>query len=106
KRGMQFQVSIVDANPAVPIRGDNAWTLGITDEAGAPVTDVSLRIEPRMPDHGHGTPVQAEVTPLGAEGHFLVEPLNLFMAGLWEVRFDLTDAQGVEERIVFAVCVD
>jgi len=106
KTGERHTVTIVDAMPAEPIRGDNVWTIRLADADGNPEEGVTVGPRPWMPDHGHGTPVQAMVTELG-DGEYEITPLNLFMAGLWEVSFDLSDSsEGSEpDSVMFAVCI-
>ncbi|MEM6991701.1 MAG: FixH family protein [Myxococcota bacterium] len=101
--GATVAVSIADAMPADPIRGDNGWVLMITQDSAA-MDDVGIKIKPWMPDHGHGTPVEAVVTPRG-DGEYMLEPLNLFMPGLWEVTFELTLADGTTDEVMFSACV-
>ncbi|MCX4246403.1 FixH family protein [Paraliomyxa miuraensis] len=98
-------VSIVEADPAEPIRGDNMWTVMVTDPDGAAMEGATIGFKPWMPDHGHGTPVEAEITELGA-GEYEATPVNLFMAGYWEVTLDVTDASGASDSVVFKVCVE
>jgi hypothetical protein len=88
--GASMQFAIADADPAMPIRGDNAWTIAITDASGAPMDGMAVSVRPWMPDHGHGTPVQAQITAL-EDGQYEIAPLNLFMA---------------EDSVVFKVCVE
>lgn len=104
--GERVRVTIVDATPAEPFRGDNAWTVMLTDLSDAPLKDASLEVQPWMPDHGHGTSVGADVTERG-EGELHVDPINLWMAGLWEVRFLVTlGDEPTPETVVLTVCVD
>ncbi|MEX1367713.1 MAG: FixH family protein [Nannocystaceae bacterium] len=105
KDGARHTVTLVQAEPAEPIRGDNAWTVMITDASGAAMEGIALDARPWMPDHGHGSAVEESVTELGA-GEYEIEPLNLFMAGLWEVTLVLTDADGEADEVMFAVCVE
>jgi hypothetical protein len=58
-----------------------------------------------MPDHGHGSPVEEQVEALGG-GEYRITPLNLFMAGVWEVTLEMTGADDVTDEVVFTVCVD
>lgn len=105
KDGDKARITIMDAVPATPIRADNAWTLMITDLADAPLEGVDVSIRPWMPDHGHGTPVEAEITDLGG-GEYHFEPVNLFMAGLWEIHLELALDDASTDEIMFAVCVE
>jgi len=100
-------VRFVDAMPAPPARFDNTWIIEVVDLAsGMPVDDAVLEVDPRMPDHNHGTSIQCEVTAMAAPGQFQLDPVNLFMPGLWEVELDFTLADETTDRVVFKFCVD
>jgi len=101
--GARFQVAIADALPSDPIRGDNGWTVLVTED-GEPV-NATISIGSWMPDHGHGSPVQAEAEWM-ADGEYMLEPLNLFMAGLWEVTLELETDDGEVDEVMFSVCVE
>jgi hypothetical protein len=105
KRGTWADVQFVDALPAPPSRGDNTWTLHVTDHASAPLEDLDVGCEPFMPDHFHGTAIQCDVTPGAAAGHYVLTPVNLFMAGLWDVTVSLSDGAR-EDAVKFTFCVD
>jgi hypothetical protein len=103
--GDAIRIAILDATPSAPFRGDNAWTVSLTDRAGAALEHVAVEVQPWMPDHGHGTSVGAEVTQRD-DGELHIEPINLWMAGLWEVRFLVTLEDDVVDTAVLTVCVD
>jgi YtkA-like len=105
KTGERYAVTIVQATPAEPVRGDNIWMVRVTDTSGAPMEAMTVDAKPWMPDHGHGTPVEEQVTELGA-GEYEVSVLNLFMAGLWRVTLDVTGADDETDSVEFFVCVD
>lgn len=92
-----LRAELVAAEPAPPQRFDNTWTVRTP---GATVVAAT----PWMPAHNHGTPIEATVEAQG-DDTFLVEPLNLWMPGLWEVRLDL-DSGAVTDRVVFAFCIE
>ena len=52
--------TIVSADPALPIRGNNAWVIDVS-RGGAPVpaADGVFVVTPFMPDHRHGTGIKA-----------------------------------------------
>ena len=107
KTGTTATVTLVAADPVPPILGDNSWTLAITDAGGEPITDAQITtVMPMMPDHGHGTSVAAEVTATDNPAEFVVSPVNLFMAGLWEITLDLDLGDGATDQVVFAFCVE
>ena len=104
RTGTRLDVTIADAMPADPIRGDNIWSLSIANADGA-MTDVAVKVKSWMPDHGHGSPVEAVASKV-SDGEYTVEPLNLFMAGLWEITLELTLADESTEEVMFSVCVE
>jgi YtkA-like len=105
KTGERSTLSIVEASPAEPVRGDNTWRLRLTDASGTPMAGMSVEAMPWMPDHGHGSPVETHISDLGG-GEYELAPLNLFMAGFWTVTFAVTSDTGETDELVFSVCVD
>jgi hypothetical protein len=92
-----------------PAKGQDTWTIEVDDAtAGTPVDGVTMTVTPRMPDHRHGTtPVQ--VTPTGS-GKYTLDPVNLYMAGYWEVTLSLgtaanSDAGSTADSAMFPICV-
>jgi hypothetical protein len=95
-----WSLTIVTTDPAPPARFTNRWTVTIADPDGRPMIDpAALAVSAFMPEHGHGSPTTPVVTA-DADG-LDVGPLELWMPGRWEVRFDLDG-----ERIVVQVCID
>jgi hypothetical protein len=106
RSGEQLRVRFVDAVPAPPARFDNTWILEVVDGTGIPVDDVALEVEPYMPDHMHGTSIATKVTVMDEPGQFELDPVNLFMPGLWEVRLRFTMPDTTKDEVVFRFCVD
>jgi hypothetical protein len=106
RSGEQLTVRFVDAVPAPPARFDNTWILEVVDLTGIPVADVALEVEPYMPDHMHGTSIATKVTVMDEPGQFELDPVNLFMPGLWEVRLRFTMPDTTKDEVVFRFCVD
>jgi hypothetical protein len=100
--GDALHVAIASAEPASPLRGDNAWTLAITDASGAAMDGMELSVRTWMPDHAHGSPVPVEVEAL-EDGEYRIEPINLFMAGYWEITIT---SEAPADAVVFKVCVE
>jgi hypothetical protein len=95
--------SITSANPSVVQQGLNDWTVNVHDTSGAPV-DGTLTITPFMPDHGHGAPTIATITPKG-DGSYDVSGINLSMRGVWQITITIASAT-VNDSAVFTFCVD
>lgn len=107
KNGASGQLSfkLVSSDPAPPSRGDNTWILELSTMA-APVTPVSgaaMSVTPFMPDHEHGSGEDVIVTPMPSAGQYKLEPVNLWMPGLWEVTMQVSGAQS--DRVVFKFCL-
>jgi len=101
-----YSVVLVTSEPAPDPKGNYDWNIRVLDPAMAPVDNLTIKVVPFMPDHGHGTAVQAIVTPTG-NGNYAISPINLFMTGLWAVRHGLRDATDTEvDAVVYRFCVD
>ena len=67
-----------------------------------------------MPDHGHGSPIPAVVTPAGENGEYTVSPINMWMPGLWRTDIRLApDAYACTQvdnppdgSIAFSFCIN
>lgn len=105
KQGTWADVAFVDALPAPPSRGDNRWTIRVTDTSGTALPELDIEVDPFMPDHFHGTSIRCEVIESETPGEYVLEPLNLFMPGVWEVTVLLRDAER-EDEVVFTFCVE
>lgn len=105
--GITFR--LVSSSPAPPARFDNTWVLELVDAGGAPLAGAEVEVEPFMPDHNHGTSIDAEVTEDTAViGRYTLDPVNLFMPGVWEVTIRATPAGGTaadRDEAVFTFCV-
>jgi hypothetical protein len=101
KSGASVTVTFVSADPAPPIKGDNTWTVTLSDPTASITT-----VTPFMPDHEHGTAVEAVVSATANPGEFVLTPVNLFMSGLWEVTLDISTQAGTNDQVVFAFCVE
>jgi hypothetical protein len=106
KSGSLVRATFVSASPAPPIKGDNTWVLDITDLNGGPLADSTITALPMMPDHGHGTPIDAVVVALPDAGRYEITPVNLFMTGLWQITIDVTLAGGEQDSLMFGFCVE
>jgi hypothetical protein len=102
-----FQLSQVD--PAPPVKGTNTFVVKVLGANQMPVGG-ELRVNPTMPDHGHGTSVKAVVTFDASTSSYTVKPLYLFMSGVWRIQLDLyagdADAGPPTDTVAFFFCID
>lgn len=106
RAGDRVQVAMLDAMPAPPSRGDNTWRVRVQDESGAAMSGAIVEVSSFMPDHQHGSSIVTHVQPTEAPGELVLDPVNFFMPGLWEVTLDLQLDDGSEDAVVFRFCVD
>jgi hypothetical protein len=77
---------LVQSDPAPPARGNDTWTLHVTNASGQAMANLGLSVQTLMPEHGHGSSVTPTITDKGV-GDYTVTPLYLFMPGVWRIRF-------------------
>lgn len=104
--GAILSIEVVAADPVRAIADNNAWTVQI-ETADGPLTGAAnqLSILPMMPDHGHGTPIVANVIEQDEAGMYEIAPVNLFMPGYWVVEVAL-DMAAVQDTATLHVCVE
>jgi hypothetical protein len=90
--GAQGQVSLeVRTAPAQPpSRGVSSVEYRVT-AGGEPASGLTVDVLPWMPVMGHGTSVSPTVTEAGG-GRYVIDDVDLFMSGTWELRTTITGA--------------
>lgn len=97
-------VELLSAEPSPPVvRDDNAWTLKLSDERGAPLLEAELRVSPYMPKHQHGS-AEVIVEELGA-GRYRLSPIELVMPGVWQIPIRVTPPGGEPSETEFRLCI-
>lgn len=95
---------LLSSTPAPPAAETNVFSIKITDGSGVAQTNVTgTTIVPFMPDMGHGTSIVPSMTSNG-DGTYAVQPLYLFMAGIWSITF--TPAANINDTAAFFFCVE
>lgn len=101
-----YTMQLSEAVPAPPDVGDNAWTVMVLDDAGAPVAGCTADIAPFMPDHGHGAAAEPTWTEDTATvGQYAVDGMDFFMPGFWEITITV-DCDGTTDVIVYGFCAE
>jgi hypothetical protein len=100
---------LAQAEPAPPAKGNNTFRLDITDSSGNPVAG-ALKVDLKMPDHGHGTSVKPKVSFDPATGEWTVDPLYLFMPGVWRIQLEAYDGAATTgtplDRTALFFCIE
>jgi hypothetical protein len=103
-----FRIELNSADPGPPAIGDNTWSVTVRDAAGEPVVGAQLTPTARMPDHGHMSPTTPEAEVTDADGRTTITGFNLFMAGVWRIDLQITEAgaQMPADSVSFAFCIE
>lgn len=104
KEGAAMRVTFTDAEPAQPVRGFNTWTIAVSQLDETPVEHATLSVRAWMPDHGHGSPQGIGIEEMG-EGEYRLDPVNLHMAGYWEITIT-TELDDASDETMFPLCVE
>ena len=99
---------LMSSDPAPPARGNNTWVLQINAMAngvvGSPMTGVTMAVTPFMPDHQHGTPIPVGVTAMATAGQYKLDPVNLWMPGLWQTTVQ-AQSGSTTDMAMFSFCI-
>lgn len=108
-RSQLLEFKLMSSDPAPPSRGDNTWVLQLSTMAApvTPVTGATMTVTPFMPAHEHGSGKTVTITPLAEAGQYKLEPVNMWMPGVWETTIDVRDAvsDAAIDRVVFRFCL-
>ncbi len=93
----RYRFELVSSTPAPPALGDNTFVLQVRGADGSPMNG-QLGIALDMPQHGHPSPAAPRVRFDDRAQAFTLEPMDLFMVGLWRITFtfqpDAASGQG------------
>jgi hypothetical protein len=103
--GNKLEFKLLSSDPAPPSRGDNSWVLQLNTMTApaAPVTGATMTVTPFMPAHEHGSGKTVTVTPMTEAGQYKLEPVNLWMPGVWETTIQVSGTGG--DKVVFRFCL-
>jgi hypothetical protein len=104
----RFDFSLVSGTPAPPALGDNRFVVQVLDAEGNP-SDGTLSVALNMPQHGHPSPKQPDIRFDAESRAFTLEPVDLFMVGLWRIDFEFETTVGgapLSDSAAFEFCID
>src|SRR3954471_980031 len=104
----RYSFTLLSSSPAPPAIDDNTFVLQVLNADGQPVAgELSVALD--MPEHGHPSPTQPNISFDPDNAAFTLQPMNLFMVGLWRLTFSFqSDSGRVDDAdsAVFKFCVD
>lgn len=104
----KFEFALLSSSPAPPALNDNTFVVQVTDSEGAPV-EGELSVALDMPEHGHPSPALPSVTYDADRQAFTLDPMRLFMVGLWRITFSFVPANANADEgdsAVLELCID
>ena len=104
----RYSFTLVSSTPAPPALNDNTFVMQITDADGNPVSG-ALSVALDMPEHGHSSPTVPDIEFDAKTNAFTLDPMNLFMVGLWRLTFSFQADSGSAadaDSAVFNFCID
>ncbi|HYP97536.1 MAG TPA: hypothetical protein VER96_02610 [Polyangiaceae bacterium] len=103
-----YDFTLLNSWPAPPALDDNRFLVQVTDADGNAL-DGELRVTLEMPEHGHQSPKQPEIRFDDESQAFMLDPMRLFMVGLWRITFHfeaMPDGAPLADSAVFEFCID
>jgi hypothetical protein len=106
-QGGTLDFKLLSATPSPPARGDNSWVVQINQTASgaAPLEGAQLQVTPFMPAHQHGSPIMVQITPMPDAGQYKLEPVNLWMPGVWETTIRASAGSSTDSA-VYKFCIE
>jgi hypothetical protein len=103
-----YDFKLMSATPAPPARNNNTWIVQVNQMSmgvvGAPVDGATMKVTPFMPEHMHGTAVPAVITPQTEPGQYKMDPVNMWMEGVWEITVRATVGTTTDTAL-FKFCI-
>ena len=94
-----FLVTLVRSTPTPKFTGDYTWLVTVEDAACGTPTDVHVKAEPTMPQHGHGTTPEFTEATLNEANEFTLTDMDLFMPGVWQIEISVETGDGTEDTV-------
>jgi hypothetical protein len=102
----RYDFALLSSDPAPPSLDDNTFVVQVTSADGAPASG-ELGVALDMPEHGHPSPKLPDVSYDESSQAFTLEPMRLFMVGLWRITFSFAPSDASNgDSAVFEFCID
>lgn len=99
-----YRVSYLPETDPIPLNAHFRLRVNVQDLSStrAPEPPVKITADADMPEHNHGMQITPEVDYFG-QGQYEVKGLLFHMAGYWELKLELLNAEGQKELVTFGV---
>jgi hypothetical protein len=117
--GGRFEFELVSSTPAPPALGNNTFLVRVTAPGGDTALNGDLIVALDMPEHGHPSPKAPNISFDPDLKTFTLDPMDLFMVGLWRITFTFFEASlgdggaagssamdAVQDSAVFKFCIE
>ena len=95
-----YQIKLLSLDPNPPERGENKWRFKLSSaDSQESLTDCEIILVPYMPEHGHGSPKEPELSELGG-GEYEFSDIVFTMPGLWSMEFDVSCGGFMQEKVL------
>jgi YtkA-like len=83
----RFEFELVSSTPAPPALDNNTFVVRVTAAGGDQPLNGELSVALDMPEHGHPSPKSPTITFDPDAKVYTLDPMDLFMVGLWQITF-------------------
>jgi hypothetical protein len=83
----RFDFELVSSAPAPPALDNNTFVVRVSGASSDEPLNGQLSVALDMPQHGHSSPKSPTVTFDPDAKVFTLDPMDLFMVGLWQITF-------------------
>jgi hypothetical protein len=118
--GGSLEFELVSSTPAPPALDNNTFVVRVTRAGSDAALNGDLSVALDMPEHGHPSPKAPNISFDPDLKTFTLDPMDLFMVGLWRITFSFAEASsgdggasgsgtasdGSADSAVFKFCIE
>ncbi|HEX3852907.1 MAG TPA: hypothetical protein VHW01_18215 [Polyangiaceae bacterium] len=93
----RFEFELVSSDPAPPALDNNTFVVRVTGASSDQPLNGDLSVALDMPQHGHPSPKPPNIVFDPDAKVFTLDPMDLFMVGLWQITFTFAVVSQLED---------